>query len=512
MSYRLWANRPDDLTADAIIIGSGPAGLTVASTLGKFGKKKTLVLEAHPDRAGGTMHSFNLGDEHCSIGLHYTGTLTDTTAPIIDFVTAGQGFLHLPDDIYDTMHIKGTNQRVALTSANFEETLGIRKAEFDRVADHINFVVAAKLLWYPLARIVFFMFWITGRMAEAAMPYAQWCRKHYFKAAEPDAATQEVWWMEQGDHGAPRAETCATVGALTTSHYQNGQTHWEGGMVEMSRRMCRVAKENGATILVDAPVDKVVFDDKSGKVVGVTVRGVLCKAPIVVISGAHAAVQLLGDRCPAALKSTLSLGLSPQHGVVFLTYAGKTASSLGLTPGCQWMEDRYFLSHKDSETGCVVYVLWEMPYEPRGGDYLDKKQQAVDAAKEYVFAKYEKLRNYDKEESATPATTEHYLSSYKGCSWGLKHATKRITDFETVRALRFDTDIPGVYLTGQDTVFCGIPSAAITGVFTSQMILNPPSVLDFVTGNTLLDRIKAMYAERKKKGLTNGKQESSKTK
>ena len=60
---------PVDL--DVIIIGSGMSGLSCAAILARLGKK-VLVLEQHPDTAGGGTHGFDLKGYRFDSGLHYT--------------------------------------------------------------------------------------------------------------------------------------------------------------------------------------------------------------------------------------------------------------------------------------------------------------------------------------------------------------------------------------------------------------------------------------------------------
>ncbi|MFV2073508.1 MAG: FAD-dependent oxidoreductase, partial [Thermoanaerobaculales bacterium] len=52
--YRRWK---DDTSFDAIVIGSGIGGLSVAALLAKHAGKKVLVLERHTT-AGGFTHTF----------------------------------------------------------------------------------------------------------------------------------------------------------------------------------------------------------------------------------------------------------------------------------------------------------------------------------------------------------------------------------------------------------------------------------------------------------------------
>ena len=56
---------------DAVIIGSGISGLTVAAILSKF-NKSVLVLEQH-DIAGGCLHTFKENGYEFDTGLHYVG-------------------------------------------------------------------------------------------------------------------------------------------------------------------------------------------------------------------------------------------------------------------------------------------------------------------------------------------------------------------------------------------------------------------------------------------------------
>jgi all-trans-retinol 13,14-reductase len=56
---------------DTIVIGSGMGSLSCAAILARLGKK-VLVLEQHPDVAGGGTHQYDLGGYRFDSGLHYT--------------------------------------------------------------------------------------------------------------------------------------------------------------------------------------------------------------------------------------------------------------------------------------------------------------------------------------------------------------------------------------------------------------------------------------------------------
>ena len=67
---------------DAIVIGSGMGGLTVAALLAKHGGKRVLVLERHYT-AGGFTHSFRRPGYEWDVGVHYIGQVMDPASVIL---------------------------------------------------------------------------------------------------------------------------------------------------------------------------------------------------------------------------------------------------------------------------------------------------------------------------------------------------------------------------------------------------------------------------------------------
>lgn len=88
---------------DAIVIGSGPGGLTPAVLLSKVGKK-VLVLEQH-DRAGGCCHVYTEKGFEFDIGIHYVGNMNEGTLSrlLADQLTDGKLQWAPLDNIYDVV-------------------------------------------------------------------------------------------------------------------------------------------------------------------------------------------------------------------------------------------------------------------------------------------------------------------------------------------------------------------------------------------------------------------------
>uniref|UniRef100_A0A7S2DGY5 Uncharacterized protein n=1 Tax=Octactis speculum TaxID=3111310 RepID=A0A7S2DGY5_9STRA len=70
----------------------------------------------------------------------------------------------------------------------------------------------------------------------------------------------------------------------------------------------------------------------------------------------------------------------------------------------------------------------------------------------------------------TPLSNDFYLASVKGEVYGLENTAERYNSADALVALHPQTQIPGLYLTGQDTLNVGVVSALVSGVFTAVRI------------------------------------------
>ena len=467
--------------ADVIIIGSGMSGLCCAALLGKRGKR-VVVLEQH-DIAGGHIHSFKQGTEWVNAGWHYVGTLRSISRVLWDEITDKMPMKETAaDEIVDTNY-----GHPGLSKNTYSEAMGgIPVKEFRRVSDYWTSIVIVKLAPAIVAAVFWFWFWATGKLKEAMMPYGAWCRKHAKNWTK--AEDNEVWWTQRGDHGMPRDQTTAIVGCAVAGHYAFGVGYPEGGTYEAVVRMCKTVKARGGSVLVKAKVDEIALAEDKKTVKGVVVGSHLVEAPIVIVAGAWTLTQLLPkERVPKTLKAVVEkCGPSPQHGCVFITLAGETRDSIGMPTGNVWYKDKFFFSHKQTKTGVVVYAIWESSYYGRGAGYEDRKEDEAKAATDTLYKLFPKLKEaivrleksgvadattYD---ASTPATSQHYLQSWQGGSYGLAITRERCGDYKTIRALKPEVDgFKGLFLTGQDLMLPGVMSALMAGAVTAQAIVYP---------------------------------------
>ncbi len=92
------------------------------------------------------------------------------------------------------------------------------------------------------------------------------------------------------------------------------------------------------------------------------------------------------------------------------------------------------------------------------------KQKALAIFLKYFPLTKDKIDVFD---VSTPLSIEHYLKSPQGGAVGLDVIPERFINPEVRELLDPVTKIPGLYLTGQDTILCGVTLCQLAGVITA---------------------------------------------
>jgi len=110
----------------------------------------------------------------------------------------------------------------------------------------------------------------------------------------------------------------------------------------------------------------------------------------------------------------------------------------------------------------------DSPWGKRGDNYEQLKDYFTQRMLEALYSKMPHLRGQiDYCETSTPLSTDHFCGYKKGELYGLYHNPAR---FEQ-NWLQPKTSIPGLYLTGQDVLTCGVGGAMMAGVMATVSVL-----------------------------------------
>ncbi|ARU55129.1 FAD/NAD(P) dependent oxidoreductase [Oleiphilus messinensis] len=501
---------------DAIIIGSGMGGLTTAACLSKAGKK-VLVLEQHYT-AGGFTHSYARNGYEWDVGVHYIGDMGYPTIArkLFDYVTNSQLQWAPMDSIYDRFYFGSEHYDLKAGKENFVECLAEHFPEersalekYVAMLDKINSLVpvfsADKLMPEVLAK---------------AYNLAKWkLLPAYFDQTTYEALSTitrnekliQVLCGQWGDCGVPPRKSSFLIHALIAKHYIHGGYYPVGGASRIAETMIPVIQEGGGDVLTYADVKKICAHN--GKVSGVVMAdGHIIPCDTII---SNAGVFNTFDRLlPQNLVQKYGYDHKLKTVQPSMSHLGmyiglkETAQELNLPKTNFWIYPDYspeqnietFLNDKESEFP-VVYVSfpsakdpswqkrypgtatieivapthydWFAPWKDkvwgkRGKDYDQLKTGFEQRLLEILYQKLPQLRGkIDYYETSTPLSTDYFCAYRKGEIYGLEHDPDRFKQ----TWLRPKTRIPGLYLTGQDILTCGIVGALMAGVGTAQSIL-----------------------------------------
>ena len=494
---------------DALVIGSGIGGLTTAALLSELGWR-IAVLEQHYT-AGGATHSYERNGYEWDVGVHYVGDMgaQTSTRRLMDFLTQG-GVSWAPMDAhYDRFFIGDrVYDAVAGREAYRENLLAHFPREAAAIDRYLELLgeVARGMRTFTLDRTL--PPWaaaLAGPILRRRLPRSfQRTTWEVLSELTDDAELIAVLTGQWGDLGLPPKRSSFVVQALISKHYLHGGFYPTGGAWRIAESILPRIRASGGEVFTYARVAEILVRD--GRARGVRMAdGHELESPRVISDAG--AINTFSRLLPAAVAnahgySRLLSTVQPSigHLGVYVGLKG-TAQELGLPKTNYWIYpgndydgdlDRFlanpqgpfpvvylsFPSAKDPDFErrhpgrSTIEIVAPAPYEifarwadtgwgKRGADYEALKQSFGERLLEHLYDKLPQLRGrVDYWEVSTPLSMQHFCGYGRGELYGLDHDPQRLRQ----GWLRPRTRVPGLWLTGQDVMSCGVAGAMMGGM------------------------------------------------
>jgi all-trans-retinol 13,14-reductase len=503
---------------DAIVIGSGIGGLASAAMLAKHGGKRVLVLERHYT-PGGYTHAFHRPGYDWDVGVHYIGDVApgSTVRRVFDDISDGRIQWADMGEVYDRVIIGGDAYDLPKGQRNLRDMLVSRfpaeESAIDGYFAAVREAVSASLPFQAAKTLPGPVQAESGPMLRGT--FTRWADRTTREVLEELTSDQRliaVLTAQYGDYGLPPAESSFAMHALLVHHYFRGGYYPVGGSGVIAESIIPVIESAGGLVLISAEVAKVVVED--GRAVGVQMAadGRVIRAPIVisdagVLNTFDALLPRNVAEAAGLLEDLARVSPSMAHLCLYLGFE-ETAEALDMPRHNLWIypNDDYEKTISDSRDDpeaplpmvyvsfpaakdpdferrhpgrSTVDVITAAPYEwfeqwegsrwkHRDSAYDAFKDRMAERMMEALFEQMPQLRGKVAFfEISTPLTTAHFAGYGRGELYGLDHTPQRFRQ----GFLQPATPIPGLYLTGQDIVSCGVAGAMFGGVLTATTVL-----------------------------------------
>jgi len=510
--------RPGRLAAnyDAVVIGSGMGGLTTAAMLSDLGWK-VCVLEQHYT-AGGYTHTYERNGYEWDVGVHYIGEVGAKTRSrqMFDYLSDGKLEWAPMDEEYDRFYIGDKVFNAKAGKQKFRDNLirqfpGEEKA-IDRYLKLLD--KAGKALpAYGMKRV--FGFWLYVAMwPYLLMKSSSFLFKNTYDVLSRLTDDQEliaVLCGQWGNMGLPPKQSTFLMHAMIVRHYLHGGYYPVGGSWRIADSIIPKIQAAGGEVFTYARVENIVVEN--GKVTGVKMKDghyIACRCVISSAGVGNTFQHLLsaGIAEKSGYKQKLkSVEPSFSHLGIYIGLKN-TAEELKLPKTNFWIYPNSdydsaverFIENQDAPFP-VVYISFPSAKDPdyvvrhpgtatieivapapyqwfekwrdetwgkRGEDYDAFKAELGERLMAYLYDKLPELRGkVDYYEVSTPLSTNWFASYQRGELYGLAHTPGRMKQ----KWLRPKTTIPGLWLTGQDILTCGVTGAMMAGMLTTTSIV-----------------------------------------
>lgn len=497
---------------DAIVIGSGIGGLTVAAILSKFYRKRVLVLEQH-FTPGGFTHTFDRqGKFHWDVGLHYVGDMGTggTGKAVFDYLTDGHLRWQKMPDPFEKFVYPDFTFEVYSDRDRYRDDL-IQRFPHQRAALRRYFKDIPKAaFWFgAYAMVELFPLGLQPLLRGLIRHFGAIARQttqHYLDKHFQDAKLKALLTSQWGDYGLPPSQSCFGIHGVVVSHYFNGGWYPVGGAKAIAQTIMPVIAQEGGVVITQRRVTEILL--KSGVAVGVRAQNTAKPAadpetyyaPMVVSdAGAfNTYMKLIPREYPlperqqiqsfpkgmsmvtaylGLKESPQQLGFQGENHWIYTTYdhdaiGQDSCNTSGCLPKFCYLS---FPSLKDplakGHTAEIIahvdydaFSQWrEKSWRRRGQDYSELKSQITQSLIQLVerhYPGFEDLIEYT--ELSTPLTVEHFDGSDRGAIYGIPCIPERLDQ----SWIGSRTPIKNLYLTGADSFSLGIMGAMMGGVKT----------------------------------------------
>jgi len=512
---RYRASRLND-NYDAIVIGSGIGGLTCARSLAAMGKK-ILVLEQHYT-AGGFTHAYSREGYEWDVGVHYIGDVgyPTITRKIFDFISNRKLKWAAMDSVYDRIFLGDESFDLVAGSSAFSEEMKKRfPNEHVAIDQYIRMIKKTNngVRWFTINKI------LGPKIQKLLAPLFKRLQPEYFnkttyevlKSITQNEKLIAVLTGQWGDSGITPKKGSFVIHSLIVRHYLNGGYYPVGGASKIAETIIPQIQEAGGEVFTYANVSQILIENN--RAVGVTMDdGTDIRSPII-ISNAGAfntfgklitteVAQKFGyDTKLKSIKRSctnvgLFIGLKEDSDTLNLP---KTNFWIYLDENHDKNAEEFF--NDSSKPMPVVYISFPSAKDPsfkkrypgrstieivapagydlfekwkgttwgkRGDNYEQLSELFANRMLQVLYEKMPQLKGkIDYYEASTPLSTEFFCAYDEGEIYGLEHEPERFKQ----DWLKPKSSIPGLWLTGQDILSCGVAGAMIAGLLTSIQIL-----------------------------------------
>ena len=475
--------------SDTVVIGSGIGGLTAAALLARSGREVLLV--EGQSRPGGALRRFTRGGIPFDIGFHYTGGLDRGQIlralwdylgvwPKLEAVPLGPGgydYLRVQDsDLAVRAYYSYERLEEELTAVFPREKKGI--AHYLTTLGEICRRVPFYNLDLPLTPF------LRSTSPSADRPLAD-----FLAAATGNEALQAVLCAPAFLHGVPPRQAGLSMHAVVAHAYYSGAWGIKGGGRAVVEALLAVLARDGVKILTDCPARRIeVRDDR---VTGLLAGEHEIKTRNVVYTGhPHHLPDLLPENAlrPAYrsrlrdLVDTVSMFivfgeidkpadlpqldevnpylLSPGFGLLDCPPATAAGSLMLTAPGRRDGENSraargVILMRPASMSEVETYDLGKKGRKDGYATWKERECQIMlDRAAKTFGESYRRIRPLA---SGSPLTFRDRLGSYGGGVYGISH--NRLQYPAGAR-----TKLPGLYLSGQNSLMPGLMGASLSAL------------------------------------------------